>query len=349
MTTPDQGVTKKHLVYALSVSDGSVRSGFPVDVSQALSGKGLTFQSEIQNQRGGLALLNGAVYVSYGGHYGDCGSYHGWIVGIPVTNPSGVMAWSTPGLKGGIWAPGGIASDGTSLYASTGNTEGVQSWSGGEAVLRFPPSLVFEQSSQNYFSPSNWLALDDADTDIGSAGPVFFTLPGATPSQLILEMGKNGNVYLLDPSNLGGVGSGLVSQHVSSLPIITAPTIYTSGNGTFVAAKGKGTNCPAGQSGDIFSLRINPGSPPTLSTAWCALQGGMGSLIATTSDGMNDAMVFGIGAEGDNRLRAFDGDTGAVIFTSDPLTSIHRYQTPIVAKGRVFVATDNRLYAFLTG
>jgi hypothetical protein len=33
----------------------------------------------------------------YGGHYGDCSDYHGWVVGIGLQNPRGVIAWSARG------------------------------------------------------------------------------------------------------------------------------------------------------------------------------------------------------------------------------------------------------------
>ena len=40
-----------------------------------------------QEDRGALALVNGSVYVPYSGYFGDCGSYHGWVVGVEINNP----------------------------------------------------------------------------------------------------------------------------------------------------------------------------------------------------------------------------------------------------------------------
>ena len=31
--------------------------------------------------------MNGIVYVPYSGYFGDCGSYHGWVVGVDINNP----------------------------------------------------------------------------------------------------------------------------------------------------------------------------------------------------------------------------------------------------------------------
>ena len=33
MTTPDAGTTKRHLVFAMSIDDGSMKAGWPVDVA----------------------------------------------------------------------------------------------------------------------------------------------------------------------------------------------------------------------------------------------------------------------------------------------------------------------------
>ena len=56
----------------------------------------------LQNQRGGLTLMNGTLYVPYGGYNGDCGNYHGVVVGVDLADYS-VKAWFTADLKGGAW------------------------------------------------------------------------------------------------------------------------------------------------------------------------------------------------------------------------------------------------------
>jgi hypothetical protein len=130
-----------HRVFALSLKEGSPLPGWPVDVAELLAVHGQRFNTRDQNQRGALAIFDGHVYVPYGGHYGDCGDYHGWVVGIGLRNPGDVVSWSTRGRGGGIWAPGGIASDGRSLFVATGNTIDVSTWSDGEAVFRLAPDL----------------------------------------------------------------------------------------------------------------------------------------------------------------------------------------------------------------
>ena len=72
----------------------------------------------------------------------------------------------------------------------------------------------------------------------------------------------------------------------------------------------------------------------------------------TTTDGTANAIVWTVGAEGNGRLFAFDGDTGAALFTGggagDQLSLVRRFQTPIAIQGRIFVAADNELVAFTT-
>lgn len=350
LTTPDGGRTKKHLIVALSIDDGSMRPGWPVDVSSAARTETIGFDSAVQNQRGALALLAGTVYVPYGGHYGDCGAYHGWVVGVPLDRPEHPQAWATRAQGGGVWAPGGLAADGATLYAATGNTFGASTWADGEAVIRLRPGPTFSGQSADYFAPSDWRGLDSTDTDLGGSGPVLVEVPGARPSSLVVALGKNGDAYLLDRADLGGIGRPLAHRHVSDSAIINAAAAYVTPAGSYVVFRGRGSGCPTGQSGDLIALRLAATAPPSIGVAWCASAQGRGSPIVTTTDGQSEAIVWSVAAEGDNRLRGFDGETGRPVFTGggpgDQLSFVRRFQTPIVANGRVIVAADDQLVAF---
>jgi len=99
-TSYDNNGDPKHYIYSLNVDTGSLNPGWPVNVdSNAVSG-GTMFSSLAQGERGALAVIGTNLYVPYGGRAGDCGTYYGWIVGIPLTNPTNVMAWATT-AKGG--------------------------------------------------------------------------------------------------------------------------------------------------------------------------------------------------------------------------------------------------------
>ena len=156
------GVTKKHFIYSLNVDTGATNTGWPVDVNATATYNGMTFTSLVQNERGGLALVNGRVYVSYSGHGGDCGAYHGWVVGVDINNPSNVIAWATTAIGGGIWGHGGVASDGTNMFVVTGNTFNTGgNWMGGEAIIRLQAGPLFTGQPTDYWAPTNWLSLDN--------------------------------------------------------------------------------------------------------------------------------------------------------------------------------------------
>ncbi|MDE2067459.1 MAG: hypothetical protein KGK01_04160 [Bradyrhizobium sp.] len=135
----------------------------------------------------------------------------------------------------------------------------------------------------------------------------------------MLALGKDGKAYLLDRNNLGGIGGQLAAETVSETRIITSPAAYRVGNDVFVAFQAPGAHCPTpGRGRDLTVLRITAGSLPAMSTAWCGALRGRGFPIVTTTDGHSNPIVWMLGAEGDNRLHAFRGDTGEPIFASAP-------------------------------
>ena len=83
-------------------------------------------------------------------------------------------------------------------------------WAGSEAVIRLQPGPVFSGSTVDYFAPTNWASLDSSDDDLGGSGPVLVDVPGATPSALVVPIGKDGKAYLLNRNNLGGVSAPLL-------------------------------------------------------------------------------------------------------------------------------------------
>src|SRR5256885_14150809 len=93
MTTPDGGETKKHLILSLNLDTGDINPGWPVDVETTASYNGLTFTAEIQQQRPALGIVGNILYVGYGSMT-DCSLWHGWLVGVPIDNPSTVTAWA---------------------------------------------------------------------------------------------------------------------------------------------------------------------------------------------------------------------------------------------------------------
>jgi hypothetical protein len=304
----------------------------------------------VQNQRGALALLNGRIFVPFGGHFGDCGNYHGVVVAIAIDRPQLVAGWSTRASKGGIWAPAGLSEADGSLYFTTGNTEGAQSWQDGEGVFRVGTTLAHSTDPRDFFAPSDWKELDDDDLDLSGVTPLPLTVSGSDVP-LIVALGKDGNAYLLNRGNLGGIGHALAVRQAARGVIITSATNFPVGRATIVAYQARGAACPTGRyvSG-IGALAVTAGAGNRLSSAWCVPLDGRGAPIVTTSNGSSDPIVWVVGAEGDNRLHGFRGDTGEEIYTgagsSNGMTGLRHFATILVAAGRMYVAGDGRIFAF---
>jgi outer membrane protein assembly factor BamB len=338
----------QHLVFGLSLDDGSVRPGWPIGIAAGLRAISVPIDTNAQNQRGALALVGEHLYVPFGGHFGDCGNYHGMLVGLRVDTPQVVAAWTTRAPKGGIWAPGGISSDARALFVATGNTRGAHEWGDGEAVIRVGPGLQHSNDTRDYFAPANWRELDEADADLGGVAPLPIDVPsgqGVTP--LLVALGKDGKAYVLDRDNLGGIGGALVVERVAAQEIITAPAAYRIGDAAYVAFQGQRLLCPERSEGaSLAVLRITAGARPEMRVAWCGVFEGRGAPSVTTSDGGSDPIVWIVGAEGDGRLHGFRGDTGQPVFDGGQMAGTRRFATILAAEGRLYVAGDGRVYAF---
>jgi hypothetical protein len=282
---------------------------------------------------------------------------------VPIDNPdpaTNVTAWAaatSAGTRGGaIWGTGGIASDGKNPFVTTGNTFGTNgNWGGGEAVIRFQPGPIFSGSLTDYWVPENWFDLDNGDADLGSCGPLLVDVPGATPSRLVVAMGKDRKAYLVNRDYLGGISEPLDSAQVASNTILQAAVTYRTKQSTYVAFR-------ANYIGDtvLSAFRITAATPPTIDIAngWNVnrASGGCGSPFVTSTDRTNNMIVWTVGTEdrgvqGDQRLHGYDGDTGAVVYDgggpNELMAGTHNYSTTgIVARGRIYVAGDNKVYAF---
>jgi hypothetical protein len=328
------GATKKHFVFSLNVDTGATNAGWPVDLNAA----GIGFTSNVQNERGGLTLVNGIVYVPYSGHFGDCGSYHGWVVGIQINDPTQVMGWATEAIGGGIWGHSGVASDGTNMFVITGNTFNAATWMGGEAIIRLQAGPIFSGQPTDFWAPTNWQQLDGGDTDLGGCSAILIDAPGATPSQLVLALGKDGNAYLINRNNLGGVAAPVTQLSVDGTLRGQSSATYTTGLGTYFVFR-------AGN--QIKAYKITATNPPTIVSAWNASQSGQGSPWVTTTDGTNNAIVWVVGAEGDSLLHGYNGDTGTPIYTgTDQMTGTRKWNSGMVARGSIYLANDNKVYKF---
>jgi hypothetical protein len=359
--------TSPHLVHALSVDDGTevTTGGWPVTLTNTtLSYMGTPFATGAENQHGALLLLNGILYIPFGGHYGDGGTYNGWIVAVDTTNPTKVAGWTTQSPRSGIWGSGGLASDGTYVFGVTGDTTNVpRNSSDSQEVVRLTGMAQLSRDAKSLFVPNEWSSWDQpvADLDFGASTPAYVALPaGSTPAALLVAPAKAGRVYLLDGTNLssgtypatGGELQNLVVANTNAESVYTAPTIYASASGLHAAINVGDTpmGCPSGTPNStemVISLLIQPGKTPLATEAWCAPNAGGGHMnyppISTTTDGVaSNALVWFVNG---SQLEAVDGDTGAkVVLTSGAAcANVPSMSFPIAVKNRIVVSALGHL------
>jgi outer membrane protein assembly factor BamB len=302
-------------LYAVDINSGSVVWHRP------LNQPGLDAPSA--GQRGALAFEQGEVYIPFGGRFGDCGNYHGQVVAASGSDPTaGLVTYTTPAGRAGMWAPGGvaIASDGT-VFVATGNGDASGPEGRTEAVLQLSPSVQEMDSWQ----PTDWLALDKADRDVGSVPPALLPDLG-----LVFQSGKNGQGYLLRLGALGGVGGEAYS---GSIPAgcggVFGATAYASGM-LYVPCGGK-----------VVALQVG-NNPPGFALAWQGPgeqgQPTVGAPIVAAG------AVWNVDQSG--RVLALDAATGTQRFAGQLPGQPNKFAGLAYGGGQVYVATPDGVAAF---
>ena len=213
-------------LHALNLTTGAEKTGGPVSISSSITVTGngdgsvngqVPFNTQTENQRAGLALVNGVVYVSWASHE-DEDPYHGWVIGFNTSQlgiATGAVFNTTPNQvggasysRGGIWMSGGApAADANgNLYVLTGNgtfdADSVGS-NYGDSTLKLSTSGGL--SVADWFTPADQSTLDGNDTDHGAGGAtVLITTPSGN---FVIGGGKEGNLFLLLQSSLGHYGA----------------------------------------------------------------------------------------------------------------------------------------------
>jgi outer membrane protein assembly factor BamB len=293
----------RHDLVALDLKTGQVRSRRPADPAGA--------NPLEEQERGALTLAAGVVYVPYGGLYGDCGGYHGYVVGFPEGGSGSVRTWEVPTRReAGLWAPpGAVAGPDGSLYVATGNSASTASFDDGNAVVRLSPDL----HQQDVFAPANWVDLNNGDSDLGSVSPTI--LPGGR----VFQIGKEGVGYLLSAGRLGGVGGQLFS----------APVCNGAFGGTAVSGDRVFVPCRDG-------LVAVDATGTRLTVAW-RHGGGAGSPVVA------GGVVWMVDLGG--RLWGFDQATGRVR-ASQPVGPVTHFPSLAVGGGQLFVASGTRIVSY---
>jgi outer membrane protein assembly factor BamB len=369
LTASGAGRPPAYKVAALDVKSGTMRPGWPVEIPPPVA-SGLRFDPRVQQQRGALTLAGRVIYVPFGGYRGDCGSYRGWVAGVPVAAPGRQEAYVTPGGRmAGIWAAGGLAADAQGrLYAATGNSGAGGPPDMGNSVLRLLTSpLRFTGASRDYFTPSNAAQLSATDTDLGSSTPLVLPeLPGSSTPRLVFIAGKQGVGYLINRDDMGGLsrGTGTTGEGVYSRCIfgscedggfaVASAAAYWDGNGAgrLILVPGHGRQpAPCTGDGGIAALRLvlaGPTRTAAWSVAWCSPSMADAGAPAVSSEGPDGGVVWVVD-HGDGALYALDARSGRPLYVSrgtDALAGTHRFITPSVWDGRVYLGAGHEVVAY---
>ena len=163
------GATKKHFIYSLNVDTGATNAGWPVDVNATATYNGISFTSLVQNERGGLALVNGRVYVSYSGHGGDCGTLSRLGCGRRYRQ-SVQCAWLGRRQRSAAGSGDTAALPVTALTCSwsrvTRLTRAAIGWAA-KRLSGLQAGPLWTGQPTDYWAPTNWFSLDNGDTDLG--------------------------------------------------------------------------------------------------------------------------------------------------------------------------------------
>jgi hypothetical protein len=132
--------------------------------------------------------------------------------------------------------------------------------------------------------------------------------------------------------------SANVANSVGAQPAAT----YRTNQGTYFVFR-------AGSSA-VSAYRITATNPPRIVPAWNVSQPGRGSRWVTTTNRTSNAIVWVVAAGGDQRSYGYNGDTGAVVYagrgSNELMANTRKWNTGIVARGRIYFAADNKVYAF---
>ena len=365
-------------LHALDITTGQEKFGGPIPLSAHVTGSGngssggvLNFDLKWENNRPGLLLLNGIVYIGFGSH-GDNGAWHGWILAYNAATLQQTSAYCfTPNGEGsGVWQGGAaLAADvpdpvnhpygrmfvttGNGTYDATTPYNNTMDFGDDDIRLDLSNGVV---TIQDAFTPSNQANLSSADQDLGSGGPIL--LPpqaGAHPNELV-QVGKSGTIYVVDRDNMGGYSTSSdnnVQELTTEIGGVWGMPAYWNGN---VYLWGKNDNLK------MFSVtngRLSAG--PT--SVGPDESGFPGPTVSISSNGTNNGIVWAIqadayGSTGNSILRAYDAtDVSNSLYSSsqnssrDVAPTATKFTVPTVVNGKVYVGGGGKVsvYGLLSG
>ena len=358
---------------ALDITTGNPVNGSPKQISASYSTADLTtpevFHAKTQNQRCGLTLANGNIYMCFGSHQ-DIMPYTGWMLAYnkSTLNQVAVYAATTIGSEGGIWMAGQapVVDSAGNLYVSTGNGSSGTTPNGlyqtGESIIKLSPSLEL----LDYFTPYNAASLSAGDMDLASAGVIM--VPN---TNYVLGGGKQGVLYLLNTSNMGHFNAsddnvqqefqaiyGQGTSHIHGTASYfdsdaNGPTLYIWGENDVLrsflynSTTGNINTTPWATSSMTAPVTNNDGAMPGGFTSISANGNSNGILWASTPYNGNAAGNSNPTYAGDGLVQgvlyAFNADTLKLLWSDkdndarDEIGIFGKYVPPMVANGKMYV------------
>jgi hypothetical protein len=357
-----------HRLHAISLLDGTERSGSPTVISPSFAGTGdgasggtIPWNGQRQNERSALLLApnssgTNTVWISYASHC-DIAPYHGIILGYDGTSLSNTALFiDTPnGSDGGIWmSNGGLAADAAGyIYASTGNGTFDVNTGGtdyGDAALKLAPPVgpsAGMMTVSDYFVPSDQATLNNYDLDVGGAEGILFTDPssGVAPN-LMIASDKNGTVYLINTDHMNhyDTGAGGGNNDIQDFYVAGAVFIYNFSffnNVLYISVPVKafaytpGTLMLAGSFNEspVGATNINYSAP------------------VVSGNGTANAVVWLQDTSGE--MHAFTEKLGAEIYNTsqaaggrDTPATFVKFTSPVVANGKVYLSGQGALAVY---
>lgn len=348
-------------LYAIDIRTGMFRApahGITAQVQgngQGSQGGIITFNALLEGQRAGLLLSGNNVYVAWASHC-DNGAYHGWLMAFnKITLYSQGVYVDTPnGREGGYWGGGsGPAIDSSGgLYVVSGNGsyDGTTNNDYGDSVQRLSwANRSF--SLVDYFTPWDQQSLDNADLDVGSGGVTLLPdQPGAQYPHLLVQVGKEGTIDLINRDNMGGYNPNNDDQIVQTLPFVIGgvfggPAFWNNTayfGGIYDHLKAFSYN-PTSQ-----QLSAGPTSQTTLAFHF------PGPTPVISSNGTSNGIVWAIQSDtyggGNAVLHAYSATNLATELYNTTQNNSRdnpglalKFTVPTVADGHVFVPAENQV------
>ena len=259
-------------------------------------------------QRTGLTLDANRVVFGYGGNFGDCSTYHGWVESVPEAGGAADFFQVDSGAgqsQGAVWMGGAapVVDAGGNIWVEAGNgsvKSSSEPYDDSDSVLELSSTLTLTQ----YFAPATWASENASDLDLSTA-------PALLSDGELVAAGKDRTAYLLDGAHLGGIGGeqtslpGACGDVIDGGPGRGGTTVYLP--------------CLTGP----VAVQVSS-APAGLRVLWQSTSGGGPPIVAA-------GLVWTIGQDG--VLYGLSPTNGAVVQHATVGVPANHFPTPSVGDG----------------